>query len=336
MEAFKMKKLVKFALTGTVLLSVALSGCQVQGKSAYAQNPSATVSTTTPNPQHDQKQDITPKFDRVYVGQTALDSALSAINGAKSSIDLDMYEFTNPFILKSLKDAKARGVKERIVLDDSSSKAADELKKQGIEVHVEAVSGGINHVKYLAIDEQFVLLGSVNFGAGSGKNEDASIWVPFKSDEKDFFDAVWTGREPFMNGPTLFNRKASQNEAIQLIDNAKKSVLIGMFAWTESSTIKAVINAKKRGIAVTAYIDGHQKENKKTIQALKSSGVPVIVAQTSQWLHLKGLVVDETVTFMGSANWSHNGFYNNHELNFVTSSPNIAKGIKNLLSQTNN
>jgi phosphatidylserine/phosphatidylglycerophosphate/cardiolipin synthase-like enzyme len=271
---------------------------------------------------------------QVLVGQKVLDSAVTNILNAKKSIDMDMYEFTNTKIMAALVKAHENGVKERIVLDVSSTKAASELKKHGIDVHIETVKGAINHVKLLQLDNSKVLLGSVNFGSGSGKNEDASLWVPVTKDVTAFFDSVWSGKEPKMKGPILYNGVETQTEALSLISNAKKSIVVGMFAWTDMKTVDAIIKASENGIKVTLYIDGHQKENENVIKKFKDANLNVILATSGQWLHLKGLVVDDKITLMGSANWSYNGFHKNHELNFVTSSPAVAKGINELLAQT--
>lgn len=142
----------------------------VTDKSIQSQSPSSSpVAVLTAKPV---STSITDTM-QVLVGQKALDSAVANILNAKKSIDMDMYEFTNSKIIAALEKAEKNGVKERIVLDVSSTKAADELKNHGINVHIETVPGAINHVKFLQVDDSKVLLGSVNFGSGSGKNEDA-------------------------------------------------------------------------------------------------------------------------------------------------------------------
>jgi phosphatidylserine/phosphatidylglycerophosphate/cardiolipin synthase-like enzyme len=271
---------------------------------------------------------------QVLVGQKVLDSVVTNILNAKKSIDMDMYEFTNTKIMAALVKAHENGVKERIVLDVSSTKTAGELKKHGIDVHIETVKGAINHVKLLEVDDSKVLLGSVNFGSGSGKNEDASVWMPVTKDVTAYFDSVWSGKQPMLKGSVLYNGIETQIEALSLISNAKKSIVVGMFAWTDMKTVDAIIKASEKGINVTLYIDGHQKENEGVIKKFKDAKLKVILAKSRQWLHLKGLVVDDQITLMGSANWSYNGFHKNHELNFVTSSPAVAKGINELLAQT--
>jgi phosphatidylserine/phosphatidylglycerophosphate/cardiolipin synthase-like enzyme len=300
-------------------------------KSIHSQAPSSTpVSVSTAKPASPSTADTM----QVLVGQKALDSAVANILNAKKSIDMDMYEFTNAKIIAALEKAEKNGVKERIILDVSSTKSADELKNHGITVHVETVSGAINHVKYLQVDDSKVLLGSVNFGSGSGKNEDASVWVPVTKDVTAFFDSVWNGKQPKMNGPMLFNGTDTQTEVLSLIGSAKKSIIVGIFAWTDMKIADAIIKAAQSGIQVTLYIDGHQKENDAVVKKFNDAKIKVVLATSGQWLHLKGMVLDDQITLMGSANWSYNGFHKNHELNFVTSSPAVASGIKDLLAQT--
>lgn len=303
-------------------LIVALAGCSTQSIEAKVNTLQAQLVT-------DQQTG-----SQVVIGQEALNSAMTAINNAKSTIDLDMYEFTNQQILQALISAHKRGVKERVVLDQSSEAAAESLEHNGVTVHVEHVTDGIDHVKYLSIDNSKVLLGSVNFGQGSGKNEDASVWLPYTQTMGTFFNDTWNHQQPIMDGPSLYTGVNIQSRALALISRARSSIVIGMFAWTDTKTQYAVIDAAKRGVNVTVYIDGHQSENKSTIARLERGGVHVVEANSSQWLHLKALIVDDQYVLMGSCNWSYNGFHVNDELDFQVNSTTVANSLMGLLNQT--
>lgn len=105
-----------------------------------------------------------------------LDVWLKMINEAKESIDIETFYFANekdsPLeqVMAALKNAAARNVKIRIIVDSSfysgSDKSVDEL--EGIEnisirkIPMGLIAGGVMHAKYFIVDKENLFLGSQN------------------------------------------------------------------------------------------------------------------------------------------------------------------------------
>lgn len=106
---------------------------------------------------------------------------------ARLSIDVNMYEFTNPFLYKELVDALERNVKVRLFMEGSPIGGIDEREKY-ILAHLAAQGAEIrfivsdtekqvnaryqfNHAKYVIIDNETVIVESCNWAkTGVPKN----------------------------------------------------------------------------------------------------------------------------------------------------------------------
>jgi Phosphatidylserine/phosphatidylglycerophosphate/cardiolipin synthases and related enzymes len=113
--------------------------------------------------------------------QSALPSAkdvwVEMFNSAGQTIDIEVFYFTNvtgePMekVMNAIKDAAARGVKVRIIVDNNfyvkGEKSVDELENiSGIEIRkipFNKIGGGVMHAKYFIIDGNEIFIGSQNF-----------------------------------------------------------------------------------------------------------------------------------------------------------------------------
>lgn len=92
---------------------------------------------------------------------------IKAIDQSKSSIDIAIYSFTNDKIAQSLKEAKDRGVKIRIIMDSRQTKSNHSqhtfLKDNGFEVKLKkGTARGLMHHKFIIFDGQLLMTGSYN------------------------------------------------------------------------------------------------------------------------------------------------------------------------------
>jgi len=145
--------------------------------------------------------------------QSALPSAkdvwVEMFNSAGQSIDIEVFYFTNvtgePMekVMNAIKDAAARGVKVRIIVDNNfyvkGEKSVDELENiSGIEIRkipFNKIGGGVMHAKYFIIDGNEIFIGSQNFDWRALKHVH-EIGVRVKSEKlaSDFgkiFDMDW-------------------------------------------------------------------------------------------------------------------------------------------------
>jgi cardiolipin synthase len=97
-------------------------------------------------------------------------------------------------------------------------------------------------------------------------------------------------------------------EIINAINEAKKSIRIKMFLFSDPDLINAVINAKNRGIKVKIMLNPSRRngaeENEETRQLLTDAGIEVRDSNPYFIItHEKSMVIDDTVAFVKSLNW---------------------------------
>jgi phosphatidylserine/phosphatidylglycerophosphate/cardiolipin synthase-like enzyme len=103
-------------------------------------------------------------------GGRASEIVLSAIQGAKSTIDVAAFSFTSKPIVEALIEATSRGVKVRVVTDKSQAferySITPLLKKGGITIRVNEKYSQM-HNKFMVIDSSSVQTGSFNYTTDS-------------------------------------------------------------------------------------------------------------------------------------------------------------------------
>ena len=102
---------------------------------------------------------------------------------------------------------------------------------------------------------------------------------------------------------------------VDLIDHARESLEIAMYAFTDRPIADAVLRAASRGVRVWIYRDGIQvkdrgDKSRRLLSAAGSSGVVQIEVKRNSSrniMHLKAYEIDGKWLRTGSANWSPPG-----------------------------
>lgn len=109
------------------------------------------------------------------------------------------------------------------------------------------------------------------------------------------------------------------------IEQAKKELLVAVYAFTSDDLATALVQAKKRGILVQVVVDrefdlANEKSSKgkffdmQKIPLRRISGMKSIVAEKDSGLmHQKFAVIDRRIVFSGSYNWTRSADNSNDE-----------------------
>ena len=109
------------------------------------------------------------------------------------------------------------------------------------------------------------------------------------------------------------------------IEQAKKELLVAVYAFTSEDLAAALLQAKKRGIIVQVVLDREfdlaneklskgkfldtQKIPLRRVSGMKSNGAE----KDSGLMHQKFAVIDRKIVFSGSYNWTHSADNSNDE-----------------------
>jgi phosphatidylserine/phosphatidylglycerophosphate/cardiolipin synthase-like enzyme len=111
---------------------------------------------------------------------------------------------------------------------------------------------------------------------------------------------------------------------LDAIHGARESLRVKMFVFSHPALLKAVIQAKKRGVDARVMLNPARRdgevENEITRKKLKAAGVRVIDTNPAFDLtHEKSMVVDDRLAFVQSLNWATKNLTGTRDYAVVTS-----------------
>ncbi|MBN1365880.1 MAG: hypothetical protein JW976_13815 [Syntrophaceae bacterium] len=139
---------------------------------------------------------------------------------------------------------------------------------------------------------------------------------------------------------TDISDRAYEPAVIELLDNAKKSIVISMYIIeAEGNTpvrllVKDLEEALDRGVSVDIYLNtrfkaGHPLdiEKEEVVKILRKKGARIFAVTPSRRMHDKLIIVDSHYVVIGSANWSVSSLKNNYEAVALVDSPEFANDM---------
>ncbi len=121
-----------------------------------------------------------------------------------------------------------------------------------------------------------------------------------------------------------------------LYNNAKKKIDVAIYSFTQPEILKALTNAKKRGVDVRVIVDREQSNGnvmKHAINTLLIDKIPVKVNTHSGLMHLKMSVIDDSIATTGSYNYSKAATDTNDEMFVVVKDTAFAKKCENYFNR---
>jgi len=115
---------------------------------------------------------------------------------------------------------------------------------------------------------------------------------------------------------------------IREIDGSRNTILIQMYTLTSEEIVRALINAKNRGVDVRAIVDKSQLQDDPDDRAaagrLASAGIPVVVDTLPGLMHDKIMIIDGETVLTGSFNYTWSAEHRNAENLLVINDPKLA------------
>lgn len=197
-----------------------------------------------------------------------------ALKGAEDSILVVMYLFkkheelsrhpVNVFI-KELIEAKERGVKVKVILDESrlftetkkpiNQLAYEALKKGGVDVSYDSPER-ITHTKLVVVDEYITILGSHNWSLmAMQENNESSVLIKSQAVAQEYLRSFWPGyvfkrkvtRPTFQDVSTM--KEKSAQAYLQMAENYYRNRMYEQALREYQKIIKEFPNSKEAVIA---------------------------------------------------------------------------------------
>ena len=261
---------------------------------------------------------------------------VDAVNAAKKSIDLEVYQLADPNVVDALEAAAKRGVNVRIMIEPKAlepsnySFIAKRLTAAGVQMKPTPpqfdTHGNVDHAKFMVVDNKELLFGTGNLvrvGLGGNEQNEANnhdFWVEDTQAESlkeagTLFDADWN--RTATTGVTFKNLVVTPDDdepdIFSVMDSAKAGGHLKVYnqSLSDKDTVQKLLDAKKRGVNVQVLLGAFQDKpglppsNDKAVKTLRAAGIDVKY-MTSSYLHAKAVVTDDTA-FLGSQNFTGGG-----------------------------
>lgn len=277
-----------------------------------------------------------------YEPDMGREPVIKGIQNAKSSIDLEVYTFSDTDILRELVNAKKRGVRVRVILEEnpfggysSNKETKDKLSYYGIENKWDNKAYNYTHSKFMVIDNTTGYIMTLNLTKSAfTKNREFGVIVSdanIVGELKKIFEADW-GRYPYKpkeDTPLVVSPENSRTQIENLLKSANGEILV-YAEVIEDQNIKDILKKKRAlNVDVKVIIANPQsvEGNESVINELKRYGIEIKYL-TTPYIHAKVIVVDKQYAFVGSENLSSNSLDNNREVGIILNNSEIVNKLR--------
>jgi cardiolipin synthase A/B len=265
------------------------------------------------------------------------------INGAKTSIDMTMYELEDTTAEKDLAAAEKRGVDVRVILDQreesENSAAYSYLKNNGVGVVYSWSKYYYTHEKSMVVDGSTAVIMTANltsqyystsrdFGVIDTKAKDIAAIV--KVFNADYAHKAVT---PGPGADLVWSPTNSQTKLLALINGATSSLRIYANEMDDTAIENALVSAAKRGVDVQVCGENEDGEYDSAYTTLADAGVHISYYSNPDgfYIHAKVIEADYGTSgakvFIGSENLSNTSLTENRELGLIIRNQTIMSSI---------
>jgi len=261
----------------------------------------------------------------------------SFILGAKKSLDMTMYELSDPVAESDLASDAHRGINVRVVLDkeyvgtEVNGTAYRYLASNGVHV-VWSYPSEIFHQKTITVDDTTSLIMTGNLTAKYyPTTRDFGVFDPAPSDVSAIekaFASDFAGNKPMpaSHGIDLVWSPGSETTLINLINSARHTLSVENEEMDSLPIESALESAARRGVVVHLIMT-YSSSWTNALNQLSAAGVKIHLdhGESPVYIHAKVISVDagtkQQRAFIGSENFSTSSLVYNRELGLITDDP---------------
>lgn len=265
------------------------------------------------------------------------------ITGAKSRIDLTMYELNDPVAEADLAAAAARGVAVRVILDQHFEKernaaAYADLVAHGVQV-AWGPAGTTYHQKTLTVDRRVSVIMTLNFVSADypGTRDFAVI----DTDPSDVAAIEATFAADFIQRPVtppegtdlVWSPTNATSSILSVINGATRTLGVENEEMSDGAVVQALVAAARRGVDVEITMTADSEYDAEFAELTVAGAHVHLDADSSRvlYIHAKATVADAGLpggrALVGSENFSVASLDYNRELGLVTPNATVVGGV---------
>ena len=309
---------------------LAVAGCKVQVPSA------AQASAGTTGAVQAGTTGVTRAGSLVVEPGAGFSSVYNLINGAKRSIDVTMYEFSDTTAEHDLAAAARRGVHVHVILDrreqSENSAAYSYFGSHAVKVTWSSPKYRYTHQKTLVVDGSEAVIMTANLTSqyyttsrdflvvDTNRADVAAITAVFNA------DFTHTAVRPGDGSDLAWSPTDSEGKLLGLINGATSSLRIYSEEMGDTTVENALIRAAKRGVDVQVCGENESGEYDSAYSRLARAGIHISYYNSPTGFYIHGKVIEadygtaHAKVFIGSENFSTTSLNDNRELGLIISS----------------
>lgn len=270
---------------------------------------------------------------------------LSAIQQAKSSIDVVMYGFTDEDFMHAFINARNNGKKVQILLEQTPYKneyennfAEQTLQANHVNLAWSNPRFSLTHQKTLIFDHKTAWIMTFNLTHASFSKERNFALVVDEPDmvneiENHFYADLHDTTPTATNTNLLWSPHDSRKKLLDFIHSAHGTIAIYAQNVTDYKVIGALANAAKHGVQVDILTsDVPSEKNRRKYAYLMRAGV-LLHFSKNYYIHAKVIMVDHQAALLGSMNLTKHSIDENRELSVITHNKEVIDELENTFQQ---
>jgi phosphatidylserine/phosphatidylglycerophosphate/cardiolipin synthase-like enzyme len=275
---------------------------------------------------------------------------LDLIAGAKKSLRVKMFVFSDPALIEAVIDAHRRGVKTQVMLNPArrSGEAENQatrkaLVRAGVPVKDSNPAFDVTHEKSAVIDGAAALVMSLNWEPKNlTATRDYAIVTASRRDVAEIagcFDADWHRLkfDPGEDARMVWCNYNGRNRVARFIDRAKDTLFLQNERYQDEVIIERLVRAMHRGVQVHVLARpahtlklGKLVEGIEGLRILKDMGAKVHKLKGLK-LHAKLAMADGKRCIIGSINLAPGSFDSRRELAIEVKAKSVMKRLRRVV-----
>ncbi|MFZ4115758.1 MAG: phospholipase D-like domain-containing protein [Chthoniobacterales bacterium] len=277
----------------------------------------------------------------IVVPDDGIEPFQEALRGAKKTLDIKMFQFSETRLMEEVVAAHRRGVAVRVMLNPArftgehdNDQAFDFFNKASVPVQETNPAFPITHEKSMIIDGREAYIMSLNWAPKYfGETRDYALVTTDSEEVKEVegcFDADWKRldfKPPVVSNLTWSVGK-SRKSVIDFIRSAQKSLYIQHEKYVDTPVIEALLERKAKhdvtihamGLPVHSLRDFYRVEGIAGLRLLEDVGIHVHKLH-GMHLHAKLMIADEKRALLSSFNFYPKCFNERRELGIFFEDP---------------
>jgi cardiolipin synthase len=277
---------------------------------------------------------------------------IDALAGARRSVNIRMFLFTDPDMVEAVKAAEQRGVKVRVMLNPQRRDGSAEneetrqaLADSGVEVRDSSPAFALTHQKSMVIDGETGYVESLNWETRDlTETRDYAVLTTDALEVSEMlrcFDADWgqTEFKPDAKSRLIWCPNNGRTRIASFIDSAQHSLWLQNERYQDTVIIERLVRALARGVKV--HIMARPPHNLKKDKLIEGVGGLRIMRDVGAKvhrlkhlkLHGKMLLADEARAVIGSINLAPGSFDERRELAIETDAPEVIERLRAITQQ---